>query len=95
VDSAAAGRWALFAPLLHTYALPVFAAVSVLVAVAWRFARWLHEVEDYAVRTLARVRRLLIAPLALPVRRVRISSDSAPRRRFGLAFESRPPPLPA
>jgi hypothetical protein len=95
VDSAAAGRWALFAPLLHTYALPVFAAVSVLVAVAWRFARWLHEVEDYAVRTLARVRRLLIAPLALPVRRIRVSNDSAPRRRFGLAFESRPPPLPA
>jgi hypothetical protein len=80
---------------LHTYALPVFAAVSVLVAVAWRFARWLHEVEDYAVRTLARARRLLIAPLALPVRRIRLSNDTAPRRRFGLAFESRPPPLPA
>jgi hypothetical protein len=95
VDSAAAGRWALFSPWLHTYALPVFAAVSVLVAVAWRFARWLHEVEDYAVRTLARARRLLIAPLALPVRRIRLSNDTAPRRRFGLAFESRPPPLPA
>ncbi|HZO34544.1 MAG TPA: hypothetical protein VFB17_05650 [Gaiellaceae bacterium] len=95
VDSAAAGRWALFAPWLHTYALPVFAAVSVLVAVAWRFARWLHEVEDYAVRTLARVRRLLTAPFAPPVRRTRPSDDARPRRRFGLAFESRPPPLPA
>jgi hypothetical protein len=93
-DSAAAGRWAVFAPWLHTYALPVFAAVSVLVAVAWRFARWLHEVEDYAVRTLARVCRLLTAPLALPVRRVRAAADAAPRRRFGLAFECRPPPLP-
>jgi hypothetical protein len=95
VDNAAGGRWGLFAPLLHTYALPVFAAVSVLVAVAWRFARWLHEVEDYAYRTLARVRRLLVAPLALPVRRARLSADADPRRRFGLAFESRPPPLHA
>jgi hypothetical protein len=94
-DSAAAGRWAVFAPWLHTYALPVFAGVSVLVAVAWRFARWLHEVEDYAVRTLARVRRLLTAPVALLVRRARAAADAAPRRRFGLAFECRPPPLPA
>src|SRR5262249_60477697 len=68
-DSAAAGRWAVFEPWLHTYALPVFAAVSVLVAVAWRFARWLHEVEDYACRALARVRRLLVAPGAPPLRR--------------------------
>jgi hypothetical protein len=94
-DSAAAGRWAVFAPWLHTYALPVFAAVSVLVAVAWRFARWLHEVEDYACRTLARVRRLLTAKLAPPVRRARATDDAAPRRRFGLAFECRPPPLAA
>ncbi len=94
-DSAAAGRWAVFGPWLHTYALPVFAAVSVLFAVAWRFARWLHEVEDYACRTLARARRLLTAPLALPVRRARPAADAAPRRRFGLAFECRPPPLPA
>jgi hypothetical protein len=94
-DSAAAGRWAVFAPWLHTYALPVFAGVSVLVAVAWRFARWLHEVEDYACRTLARACRLLTAALALPVRRVRAAVDAAPRRRFGLAFECRPPPLPA
>jgi hypothetical protein len=95
VDSATAGRWSLFAPWLHTYALPVFAAVSVLVAVAWRLARWLHEVEDYASRTLARVRRLLTTTLALPVRRRSFSVDAGPRRRFGLAFESRPPPLPA
>jgi hypothetical protein len=95
-DSAAAGgRLAVFAPWLHTYALPVFAAVSVLVAVAWRFARWLHEVEEYACRTLARVRRLLTARLAPPVRRARAAADAAPRRRFGLAFECRPPPLAA
>jgi hypothetical protein len=94
-DSAAAGRWAVFEPWLHTYALPVFAAASVLVAVAWRFARWLHEVEDYAWRAMARVRRLLVAPGEPPVRRPRPAVDTPPRRRFGLAFESRPPPLPA
>jgi hypothetical protein len=85
----------VFAPWLHTYALPVFAAVSVVVAVGWRFARWLHDVEEYAYRTLARVRRLLTAPFALPVRRARPTADAAPRRRFGLAFECRPPPLAA
>jgi hypothetical protein len=94
-DSAAAGRWAVFGPWLHTYALPVFAAVSVLVAVAWRCARWLHEVEDYASRTLERAHRLLKAHLVPTVRRVRAAADAAPRRRFGLAFECRPPPLPA
>ena len=87
-DSAAAGRWAVFSPWLHSYALPVFAVVSVLVAVAWRFARWLHEVEDYACRTLARARRLLTATLLPPTRRPRPVADAAPRRRFGLAFES-------
>jgi hypothetical protein len=74
----------------------VFAVVSVLVAVAWRFARWVHAVEDYAVRTIARVRRLLGAALRVAVRHARpTDDDTAPRRRFGLAFESRPPPLPA
>lgn len=94
-DGAAGGSSAVFAPWLHTYALPVFAAVSVLVAVAWRFARWLHEVEEYAFRTLARARRLLTARVGPPVRRVRPAHDAAPRRRFGLAFECRPPPLSA
>jgi hypothetical protein len=94
-DSAVAGKWSTFAPWLHSYALPVFAAVSVLVAVAWRFARWLHEVEDFACLAIARVRRLLFAPAAPPVRRPRPAVDAEPRRRFGLAFESRPPPLAA
>lgn len=94
-DSAAAGRWPLFAPLLHTYALPVFAVLAVVVALAWRLAGWLWEVEQYAHRTLARVRRILSAVLPVPARHGRASDDSAPRRRFGLAFESRPPPLAA
>jgi hypothetical protein len=94
-DSAAMGRFSAFAPLLHSYALPVFAVLAVLVAVVWRFARWLHAVEDYADRTLARARRVLSAALRDRMRHPRPADDRTPRRRFGLAFESRPPPLPA
>lgn len=94
-DSLADGRWPLFAPLLHTYALPVFAVLAVLVAVAWRLAGWLHEIEDFAVRTLDRVRRILGGRTRSRRRHPRPADDTAPRRRFGLAFESRPPPLPA
>src|SRR3954454_2606189 len=40
------GRWPLLAPWLHTYALPVFAVLSVLVAIAWGVVRdWLADVE--------------------------------------------------
>jgi hypothetical protein len=94
-EGAAAGQWPLFSPLLHTYALPVFAALAVLVAFVWSFARWLHDVEDFAYRTLERVRRILTA--AAPPRSgyAQPGDDGAPRRRFGLAFESRPPPLAA
>ncbi|HZQ16554.1 MAG TPA: hypothetical protein VFA82_07240 [Gaiellaceae bacterium] len=94
-DSAAVGRFSAFSPLLHSYALPVFAVLSVLVALFWRLARWLHAVEDYADRTLARARRVLSAALRRRLRHPRPADDRAPRRRFGLAFESRPPPLPA
>jgi hypothetical protein len=92
-EGMAAGRWPLFSPLLHTYALPVFAALAVLVAVAWSFARWLHDVEDFAYRTLERVRRILTAAVRVRSGYARPGDDAAPRRRFGLAFESRPPPL--
>ena len=34
-EQAASGRWPLFAPWLHTSALPVFAVLAVLVALAW------------------------------------------------------------
>ncbi|MDX6475063.1 MAG: hypothetical protein QOH95_574, partial [Gaiellaceae bacterium] len=43
-DGIAAGRWPLFAPWLHTYALPVFAVLAVAIALVWRFASWLYEV---------------------------------------------------
>lgn len=95
-ESAAAGRWPLFAPWLHTYALPVFAVLAVAVALAWRLAGWLYEFEEYASRTLERVRRILtVARAARRRRRPRPADDSAPRRRFGLAFECRPPPVTA
>jgi len=93
----AAGGWPLFAPWLHTYSLPIFAGLAFVVAFVWRFASWLYEVEEYAVRTIARVRRILTAALTPSTRRAhsRAADDAAPRRRFGLSFESRPPPLPA
>jgi hypothetical protein len=94
-EGIAAGRWPLLAPWLHTYALPVFALLAVAIAFAWRIARWVDDVEDYAARTLARVRRILTG-FGVPVAaHGRPTDDAAPRRRFGLAFESRPPPLPA
>lgn len=95
-EGLAAGRWPLLSPWLHTYALPIFAALSVLIALAWSLARWVHAVEDYGRRTLERARLILTAGLR-PVRsrRRRPVDDRGPRRRFGLAFESRPPPLAA
>ena len=96
-DGIAAGRWPLFAPWLHTYSLPIFAGLAFVITLVWRFASWLYEVEEYGVRTFARVRRILTAVLTPSTCRAhsRAADDVAPRRRFGLAFESRPPPLPA
>jgi len=94
-DRAAAGRWPLFWPWLHTSALPVFAVLAVLVALAWgAVSRWLNEYERYAQDTCARAGRLAAAsalPLVQPARPVSLP----PRKLFGLVFESRPPPLPA
>jgi hypothetical protein len=90
------GRWPLFAPWLHTYALPVFAVLAVLLAIGWGAVRdWLSAVEGYAAATLARVCRILRARTAQERRLRPAEGDRAPRRLFGLAFESRPPPLAA
>jgi hypothetical protein len=89
------GRWPLLAPWLHTYALPVFAVCSLLLAVGWGAVRsWLADVERYAASTLERATRLLRAAV-LPVRRRLAGDERAPRRLHGILFESRPPPLPA
>ena len=94
-DSAASGRWPLLAPWLHTSALPVFAVLAVLIAFVWGVvARWLADYERYAETTFAHARRLALGSTWLPGR-LRRDPFVAPRRLFGLAFESRPPPLPA
>jgi len=90
-EGAAGGRWPLFAPWLHTSALPVFAVLSVLVATLYRSVElWLRDYEELAAHAVACLRKLVVVDAPAPV-------DShlaaAPRRLFGLAFESRPPPL--
>ena len=85
IEGIAAGRWPLFAPWLHTYALPIFAVLAVAVAVALALRGWLYEVEDYAERTIARARRILTAALVASAPR-----SPACRRRLGAA-----PPLRA
>ncbi len=89
------GRWPLLAPWLHTFALPVFAVLAVLLAVGWAAVRdWLHDVERYAAATLAFAYRALRREAPAPLHR-RPRDDRAPRHLFGAAFESRPPPFPA
>ena len=73
----------------------VLGTLAVLVALFWgAVSRWLNEYERYAHETCARANRLAAAsaPPAAPH-----SSELAlpPRKLFGLAFESRPPPLTA
>lgn len=92
-EQIAAGRWPLLAPWVHTSALPVFAVLAVVVAVAWgAVAGWLTAYERFAEAAVARVLRLADAAAAHAVRLLQVS-DLAPRSLFGLAFESRPPPL--
>ena len=88
-------QWApLLSPWLHTSALPVFAVLAVLVAVVWgAVAGWLADYERFAEAAVAHAHRAVRASQALPVRRT--TEARPPRRLFGLAFESRPPPLPA
>ena len=95
VEGIASGRWPLVAPWLHSSALPVFAVLAVLVAIVYgAVARWLTDYELYAEAAVARAHRLVAARQPVRLRPV-ASAALAPRRLFGLAFESRPPPLPA
>jgi hypothetical protein len=88
----AIGRWPLLAPWLHTSALPVFAVLAVVVAVLYSLViRWLHELERTADAITAGWSRAAAAPDA-PPRRDR-TAPATPRSLFGLAFESRPPPV--
>lgn len=88
------GRWPLLAPWLHTYALPVYAVLAVVFAIAWSVVSdWLAEVERYAEATFARVFRALRAGMTTLHEPRRSSDGLTPRRLFGVIFESRPPPL--
>src|SRR5215218_1024345 len=94
-EQAAVGRWPLLSPWLHSSALPVFAVLAVLVALAWSaVACWLSAYERYAQETCARAG--LLTGVSLPPRSEPTETAAAPPRKlFGLAFESRPPPLSA
>src|SRR5581483_269110 len=92
-EGAAAGRWPLLSPWLHSSALPVFAVLAVLCALVWGAVRgWLADYEEYAQATVARALRLA-GRAARRTPRPHAVLDEPPRRIFGLAFESRPPPL--
>ena len=94
VEFAAAGRWPLLAPWLHTSALPVFAVLAVLLAVLWQAVQqWLAEYEQFAAAVAEQARRF-IAAAALEQSHT-TAPVLTPRRLYGLAFEVRPPPLPA
>lgn len=85
-ETASATLW----PWLHTSALPVFAVLSVAVAVLYRSVElWLRDYEQLAAHAAACIRKLG-AERTVPVD---LHVAVAPRRLFGLAFESRPPPL--
>src|SRR5437773_12360850 len=66
-EGISAGRWPLLAPWLHTAALPVFAVLSVVVALVYRAVEnWLADYETYARETVARVALSVAQPLLVP-----------------------------
>jgi len=78
---------------VHSAAIPVFAVLAVLVAVLYRAAeQWLGDYERIAEVAVALLQRVAAHRPALA--RPRHRAALPPRRLFGLAFESRPPPLP-
>ena len=90
VEGITAGQWPLLAPWLHGSALPVFAVLSVVVALVYRAVeQWLYDYETYAFEAAARRTR---GCSALPAPRTALDELVAPRSLFGLAFEVRPPP---
>jgi len=95
MEAAEAGRWTVLGPWLHSSALPVFAVLAVVVAVVYRaVAGWLADYEELAADAVAFARHLRsLGSISAP--RLRVATSLAPRSRFGLAFESRPPPLAA
>jgi hypothetical protein len=94
-EGAVSGRWPLLSPWLHSSALPVFAVLAVVCALVWSAVRgWLADYEQYAHETVTRALRLA-GRRVVHVPRPCLTLPVPPRRLFGLAFESRPPPLSA
>ena len=94
-EAISAGRWPLLAPWVHSSALPVFAVLAVVAALVWGVvASWLSEYERYAEHAAAHARGLARG-VASPAQSRPNTGGLAPRRLFGLAFESRPPPARA
>ncbi len=93
-DHVAAGRWALFFPWIHSSALPVFAVVSVLLALLWSVVqRWLADYEQFVEHAARLARSLTRRATRGPFPHVLLAVP--PRRLFGLVLDSRPPPLVA
>src|SRR5918912_3877119 len=82
-EGISSGRWPLLAPWLHTSALPVFAVLSVVVAVVYRAVeQWLAEYETLAYESVLLAAR---SAATLPVPRASLDDLVAPRSLFGLA----------
>lgn len=78
---------------VHSSAIPVFAVLAVFVAVIYRTAeRWLGDYERIAAVAVALCQR--VATHRPPLDRAADAESAPPRRLFGIAFESRPPPAP-
>jgi hypothetical protein len=76
---------------VHSCALPIFALLAVFVAVLYRAAEhWLGDYERIAAVAIALCQR--VATHRPPLERAADHDAAPPRRLFGLAFESRPPP---
>jgi hypothetical protein len=88
------GRWPPLAPWLHTSALPVFAVLAVVVAFVYGVvARLLADYETYALEAVADA--WLACDDTAIAQPPSAHEETTPRSRFGLSFESRPPPAPA
>jgi hypothetical protein len=91
-ERVAVGQWPLLAPWLHSSALPIFSLLAIPIALVFgAVARWLADLERFVERARAAV-PVLAGRDAQPHPS---TSLAPPRRLFGLAFESRPPPAPA
>ncbi len=88
----AGGQWPLLAPWMHSSALPIFSLLAILVALVFgAVTRWLSELDQFVERARNAMRARVGPELQLRP----YTFLAPPRRLFGLAFESRPPPTPA